>query len=63
LKLNIIILASFELHKKAYTFGEMHQEGKKVAAGLIAMGAKPGDKIAVWGPNQPEWLVMVSFEI
>ena len=52
------MIASFEMHKKAFTFGEMHVEAGKVAAGLVALGIRPGDRVAVWGPNQPEWLVI-----
>merc|ERR1712227_73070 len=36
----------------------MNVEAKKFAAGLFAMGIRPGDRVAVWGPNQPEWLIM-----
>ena len=52
------LMASFEMHKKAFTFGEMHTEAGKFAAGLFNLGIRPGDRVAVWGPNQPEWLVM-----
>lgn len=41
----------------------MHKEAVKVAAGLLALGIEPGDRVAVWGPNQPEWLVMVSLHL
>jgi len=52
------LMASFEMHKKTFTFGEMHLEAGKIAAGLVNLGIAPGDRVAVWGPNQPEWLVM-----
>ena len=52
------LMASFEMHKKAFSFGEMHLEAGKIAAGLVNFGLSPGDRVAVWGPNQPEWLVM-----
>ena len=42
----------------SYTFGEMNEKARDVAAGLFSLGVAPGDKVAVWGPNQPEWLVM-----
>ena len=38
----------------------MNVEARKFAAGLFAMGIRPGDRVAVWGPNQPEWFIMVS---
>jgi fatty-acyl-CoA synthase len=36
------------------------QLGEKVdafAAGLVAMGLKPGDRIGIWSPNNAEWIV------
>ena len=32
-------------------------EIREVAAGLIAMGVKPGDRVAVMSYNRPEWLI------
>ena len=48
------------MHKTEFSFGEMNVESRKFAASLLAMGVRPGEKVAVWGPNQPEWLLMVS---
>ena len=28
------------------------------AAGLLALGVRPGDRVGVWGPNVPEWLLL-----
>jgi acyl-CoA synthetase (AMP-forming)/AMP-acid ligase II len=30
----------------------------EVAAGLLAFGVRPGDRVGVWGPNVPEWLLL-----
>ena len=27
------------------------------AAGLLALGLKPGDRVGIWSPNNPEWVV------
>ncbi len=29
----------------------------KVAAGLLALGLKRGDRLGVWGPNTYEWIL------
>ncbi len=28
-----------------------------LAAGLLAIGLKPGDRLGIWSPNNPEWLL------
>ena len=46
--------ASFELHQKQFSFAEVNSEAEKIGAALLSLGLKPGDNIAIWGPNQPE---------
>ena len=29
----------------------------RIAAGLLALGLKPGDRVGVWAPNCAEWTV------
>lgn len=29
----------------------------RLAAGLLALGLKPGDRVGVWGPNTYEWIL------
>ena len=53
------LMAAFDMTGTTFTFGEMHKEAVKIAAGLLAMGLKQGDRVAIIGPNQPEWLVLV----
>src|SRR5215469_16176989 len=33
-------------------------EVRQAARALIALGVKPGDAIAVWGYNRPEWMII-----
>jgi long-subunit acyl-CoA synthetase (AMP-forming) len=54
------LMASFESENRTFTFGQMHETATKIAAGLLALDVKPGERVAIWGPNQPEWLIMVS---
>ncbi|CAG0883827.1 unnamed protein product [Darwinula stevensoni] len=37
------------------TFEEIHRESRLLAAGFLATGLKPGDRIGIWGPNSYEW--------
>jgi fatty-acyl-CoA synthase len=41
-----------------YTYQEFYELTSKVAKGLMAMGIKKGDHIAVWATNVPEWLLL-----
>ncbi|XP_030064211.1 medium-chain acyl-CoA ligase ACSF2, mitochondrial [Microcaecilia unicolor] len=40
------------------TFAQLKQEVDQLAAGLLALGLKKGDRLAVWGPNSYEWVLM-----
>ncbi|KAJ7327731.1 hypothetical protein OS493_026609 [Desmophyllum pertusum] len=39
------------------TFAEFQQEVDNLAAGLLAMGLKKGDRVGMWGPNMREWVI------
>ncbi|XP_068192447.1 medium-chain acyl-CoA ligase ACSF2, mitochondrial-like [Antennarius striatus] len=39
------------------TFAQFQQDVDKVAAGLLALDLKPGDRMGVWGPNIYEWIL------
>lgn len=39
-----------------YTYGQLWGESVQVARGLLALGVGKGDRIAIWGPNVPEWV-------
>lgn len=39
------------------TWREFDEETDKVAKGLMAIGVKKGDKVAIWANNIPEWLL------
>jgi len=38
-----------------WTYGEMLRRAEDVAANLLALGLKPGDRIGIWSPNNSEW--------
>ena len=39
------------------TFAALRHEVDRVAAGLIALGLKPGDRVGLWSPNRIEWVL------
>jgi len=41
-----------------YTFGELERRARRVARGLVSIGVQPGDRVALWAPNIPEWVVL-----
>jgi fatty-acyl-CoA synthase len=41
---------------KDYSFREVDKASDRVAAGLLRLGLKKGDRIGIIGLNQPEWL-------
>ena len=42
---------------RSWTYAELGEESRRFAAGLLANGIEPGDRVAIWAPNRPEWIV------
>src|SRR5690348_11534886 len=40
-----------------WTYAELKERVDAVAAGLIALGLKPGDRVGIWSPNNAEWVL------
>ena len=40
-----------------WTYAELKERVDALAAGLIALGLEPGDRIGIWSPNKAEWVV------
>lgn len=41
-----------------WTYREYHDLADEVACGLLALGLKKGEHVAVWAANLPEWLLL-----
>ena len=41
---------------RRWTFDEIHARVDRVAKGLLELGIAPGDKVALWMVNRPEWI-------
>jgi fatty-acyl-CoA synthase len=40
-----------------YSWNDLSREVDAVAAGFLALGLQKGDRVGIWSPNRPEWLV------
>jgi fatty-acyl-CoA synthase len=43
---------------KRWTFSALNEEARLIARGLTALGVRPGDRVAVWATNVPEWVIL-----
>jgi fatty-acyl-CoA synthase len=51
-------MALISRHQKIrWTYAELKQRVDALAAGLLALGLEPGDRIGMWAPNCWEWAV------
>jgi len=41
-----------------WTYAEFRERIDALAAGLLTLGIKPGERVGVWGPNSSEWALM-----
>ncbi len=44
--------------KTRYTYAQFRGRVNNVAKGLLAIGVKNGDKVAVWSTNYPQWMLL-----
>ena len=50
--------ALFVRHQNVrWTYGELQERVDALAAGLVALGLAPGDRIGIWSPNNSEWAI------
>jgi len=40
-----------------WDYGRLKEEVDRLAAGLVALGLAPGDRLGIWAPNCAEWVV------
>ena len=50
---------AFSFNGQRWTYAAFHAETNRLAKGLIALGVQPGEHVAVWMTNRPEWLFIM----
>ena len=47
------------VHQQAinWTWADLAQRVEDFAAGLVALGLQPGDRVGIWSPNNAEWII------
>ena len=40
-----------------WTYAELNRRVDDLAAGLLALGLEPGDRVGIWSPNNSEWVL------
>src|SRR5579875_657459 len=40
-----------------WTYSELDRKSTDLAAGLLALGLKRGDRVGIWSPNNAEWVI------
>ncbi|WP_019200731.1 AMP-binding protein [Tsukamurella sp. 1534] len=43
---------------RRWTYEELLADSRAFAAGLLRNGIRPGDRVGVWAPNTPEWVIV-----
>src|SRR3974390_1804025 len=41
-----------------YTYREFQKEINRIAKGLLSLGFKKGDRVAIWSTNTAEWVMV-----
>ena len=50
--------AVFHSQGLRWTYQDLHDMTLNMAAGLLALGVKTGDRVGIWSPNRWEWVAM-----
>jgi fatty-acyl-CoA synthase len=43
---------------RRWTYAELNADVRRLAAGLLAAGVRPGDRVSLWAPNCGEWILL-----
>ncbi len=43
---------------RRWTYCDLDADVDRLASGLLALGIEPGDRVGIWAPNVPEWVIV-----
>ena len=49
--------AVFRAAGERWTYAQLARRADRLAAGLLSLGLYRGDRVGIWAPNRPEWLI------
>ncbi|HSM20152.1 MAG TPA: AMP-binding protein, partial [Hyphomicrobiales bacterium] len=49
--------AVFRAAGERWTYDQLRRRADRLAAGLLGLGLYKGDRVGIWAPNRPEWLI------
>jgi fatty-acyl-CoA synthase len=49
--------AVFRAAGERWTYDQLRRRADRLAAGLLALGLYKGERVGIWSPNRPEWLI------
>jgi fatty-acyl-CoA synthase len=47
----------FSAEGRRWTWAELRDDADRLAAGLLGLGFKRGDRLGIWSPNRSEWIL------
>ena len=47
----------FRAAGERWSYDQLSRRADRLAAGLLALGLYKGDRVGIWAPNRPEWLI------
>lgn len=54
----VVFACQPEIEEVRWTFGDLEAQSTRLAHALIAAGYRPGERIAIWAPNHPNWILL-----
>ena len=49
-----VVFSQFSIR---WTYSQLFEKCDEFAAGLLALGLYKGDRVGIWSPNRPEWII------
>lgn len=54
----VVYSCNNEVANIRWTYAELNKNSGRLAYALLDYGYQPGDRIAIWSPNHPEWILL-----